>query len=85
VRLSVFEAQFREDLAYSVKRDSRTATRVLRLVEAVMRDPFKGQGKPEPLRHMGPNVWSRRITGEHQLVYLVQDDRINFVQCRFHR
>jgi len=84
VRLSVFEPQFREDLTYWVKRDSRTALRALRLIESVMRDPFKGEGKPEPLRHMGPNVWSRRLTREHRLVYFVAKDRISFLQCRFH-
>ena len=54
------------------------------LVEAVTRDPFKGIGKPEPIRHFGANVWSRRITQEHRLVYLVRNDRIDFLQCRYH-
>jgi toxin YoeB len=49
-----------------------------------MRDPIHGTGQPEDLRRLGQNVWSRRITQEHRLVYLVQDDRINFLQARYH-
>ena len=49
-----------------------------------MRDPFAGIGKPEPLKHLGPNVWSRRLTAEDRVVYLVRDDRIDFLQGRYH-
>jgi toxin YoeB len=49
-----------------------------------MRDPFGGIGKPEPLRYLGADVWSRRITQEHRLVYRVSDDRIDFLQARYH-
>lgn len=56
----------------------------MELVEAVRRDPHVGLGKPEPLKHLGPGVWSRRITQEHRLVYAVKDDRICFVQARYH-
>ena len=49
-----------------------------------MRDPFAGIGKPEPLKHLGPNVRSRRLTVEHRIVYLVRDDRIDFLQGRYH-
>jgi toxin YoeB len=58
--------------------------RAFDLVEAVLRDPFKGIGKPEPLKHLGAGVWSRRLTQEHRLVYLVSDDRIDFLQARYH-
>jgi toxin YoeB len=54
------------------------------LIEAIVRDPFNGIGKPEPLRHLGPNLWSRRQTQEHRIVYLVHDDRIELLQGRFH-
>ncbi len=83
-RKAVFQEEFREDLRYWVEVNRGTALRVLDLVEAVMRDPFAGLGKPEPLKYLGPNVWSRRITQEHRLVYLVRDDRIDFLQARFH-
>ena len=61
-RVSVFQPQFREDLAYWVRTDRKTALRLLRIVEEVMRDPFRGIGKPEPLKGLGPGVWSRRLT-----------------------
>jgi len=56
----------------------------LELVEATARDPFTGLGKPEPLKHLGPGVWSRRITEEHRLVYRVTHERIDFLQARYH-
>ena len=83
-RVSVFQPQFREDLAYWVRTDRKTALRLLRIVEEVIRDPFRGIGKPEPLKGLGPGVWSRRLTQEHRLVYLVNDDRIDFLQGRHH-
>jgi toxin YoeB len=84
VPLSVFDPDFREDLAHWVKQDRKVALRILRLVEAVLPDPFRGEGKPEPLKGLGAGVWSRRITQEHRLVYLVKEDRIHFLQARFH-
>jgi toxin YoeB len=83
-RVSVFQPQFREDLAYWVGTDRKVALRLLRIVEEVMRDPFQGIGKPEPLKGLGPGVWSRRLTQEHRVVYLVRDDRIDFLQGRYH-
>ena len=52
--------------------------------EAVLRDPFQGLGKPEPLKHLGTGVWSRRLTQEHRLVYMVSADRIDFLQTPYH-
>lgn len=83
-RSTVFQPEFREDLEHWVSTDRKTALRVLSLVEAVMRSPFEGLGQPEPLKHLGANVWSRRISQEHRLVYLVSDDRIDFLQARYH-
>jgi toxin YoeB len=83
-RVSAFQKEFREDLEYWVQTDRKTALRLLRLVEEVMRDPFTGIGKPEPLKGLGPGVWSRRLTQEHRVVYLIQDDRIDFLQGRYH-
>ena len=83
-RLSVFEDRFLEDLRFWVRTDRKTALRLLKLVEAIMRDPFRGIGKPEPLKHLGTNLWSRRVTQEHRIVYLVREDRVNFLQCRYH-
>lgn len=83
-REAVFQQEFREDLSYWVETDRRTALRIFKLIEAVIRDPFQGIGKPEPLKFLGPGVWSRRITQEHRLVYVVGHDRIDFVQGRYH-
>ena len=75
-RAAVFHDEFREDRTIAV--------RVLDLVEAVLRDPFVGTGKPEPLQFMLAGCWSRRVTQEHRLVYRVLDERIDFLQARFH-
>jgi toxin YoeB len=83
-RDAIFQLEFREDVRYWVEIDRRTALRVLALVEAVMRDPFDGIGRPEPLKYLGAGVWSRRITQEHRLVYVVSDERIDFIQARYH-
>jgi toxin YoeB len=83
-RLLVFDRDFLADLNWWVKTDRRTALKILELVEAVRRDPHTGLGQPEPTKHLGPGRWSRRITQEHRLVYVVKDDRICFVQARYH-
>ncbi len=83
-RVAVFPPEFGEDLRYWVETNRKTALRVLTLVEAVLRDPFEGIGKPEPLKYLGAGVWSRRVTEEHRLVYLVRADRIDFLQARYH-
>ena len=79
-----FYPAFREDLAWWVKTDRRTALRVLEIVEAVCRDPLSGIGKPEPLRYLAAGAWSCRLTQEHRVVYLVGDDPIDFLQARYH-
>ena len=73
-----------EDLRFWVKTDRKLALRALDLVEAIMRDPFNGIGKPEPLKYLLSGAWSRRLTQEHRLVYLVREDRIDFLQARYH-
>jgi toxin YoeB len=83
-RIAVFQPEFREDLRFWVETDRRVALRLLELIEAILRDPFSGIGKPEPLKHLAAGVWSRRVTQEHRLVYLVSNDRIDFLQARYH-
>jgi toxin YoeB len=83
-RIAVFEPGIREDLRFWIDRDRKIALRLMELVESIMRDPFDGIGKPEPLKYVEANTWSRRITDEHRLVYTVQRDRIKFLQARFH-
>jgi toxin YoeB len=79
-----FDPQFIEDLRFLRWSDPKIAARVDKLIEDVLRDPFRGIGKPEHLKYLQPNLWSRRITEEHRLVYLVDQGKISFLQCRYH-
>ena len=81
---AAFQPEFIEDLRYWVETGRKTALRAFVLIEAILRDPFDGIGKPEPLKYLAPGAWSRRLTQEHRLVYLVRDDRIDFLQARYH-
>jgi toxin YoeB len=83
-RVAVFQPEFRDDLRYWVRTNRKTALRVLDIVEAVLRDPFAGIGKPEPLKYLDAAAWSRRLTQEHRIVYLVREDRVDFLQARYH-
>jgi toxin YoeB len=83
-RLAVFHPQFRRDLVYWIETDRNTALRAMDLVEAVMRDPFIGIGKPEPLKNVLAGAWSRRLTREHRVVYRVSESEIVFLQARYH-
>lgn len=83
-RQCVLDKNFREDLEWWVEQKPRVALRLLELMEAALRDPFTGIGKPEPLKQLGPDIWSRRLTEEHRLVYLVGHERISFLQGRYH-
>ena len=83
-REAVFQPEFRDDLRHWVETDRKVAPRASDLIEAIKREPFTGIGKPEPLKYLAPGVWSRRLTQEHRLVYLVRDDRIDFLQARYH-
>ena len=83
-RDAVFHSEFREDLRYWVEVDHQVALRALNLVEAILQDPFKGIGKPESLKYLAAGTWSRRLTQEHRIVYLVSADRIDFLQARYH-
>jgi len=79
-----FDAAAFEDLAWWVEHDRAQALRIIRLIGEVQRDPFKGTGKPEPLKHELKGCWSRRIDREHRLVYHVQQDKIRILACRYH-
>lgn len=80
----VVDAACLEDLQHWVATDRRVAERTLKLIEAILRDPYSGIGKPEPLRHLGADVWSRRITQQDRLVYRVTHDTVTFLQARYH-
>ena len=79
-----FSSRFKEDLAWWFKQDFQKASKVLDLVSAIMQDPFQGIGKPEPLKYLDSDIWSRRIDLEHRLVYRVGNTQIDFLTCRYH-
>ena len=83
-RIAVFQPEFIEDLRFWVETDRKLALRAFDLIEAILRDPFTGIGKPEPLKYLSPGAWSRRLTQEHRIVYLVRDEQIDFLQARYH-
>lgn len=83
-RDAVFHPEFCEDVRFWVKTERRVALRVFDLIEAILRDPFSGMGKPESLKHLAHGAWSRRLTQEHRVVCLVGKDRIDFLQARYH-
>lgn len=83
-RDAVFHPEFRDDLRHWVETERKIAMRAFTIIEAIMRDPFRGIGKPEPLKYLVPGTWSRRLTQEHRIVYLVTDDRVDFLQARYH-
>jgi len=83
-REAVFHPEFRQDLRYWIETDRKIALRAFELIESILRDPFAGIGKPEPLKHLLAGCWSRRLTQEHRLVYRVSATRIDFLQARYH-
>ena len=77
-----------EDFEYWLENDLEMVEKIRDLVKSIKQNSFKGLGKPEPLKHSLKGFWSRRITGEHRLVYQVSgkgnDQKCSIVQCRFH-
>jgi toxin YoeB len=83
-RQAILLQDFRRDLTYWIESDPRLALRVMRLIEEVLRSPFSGLGKPEPLRHESQGQWSRRITEEHRMVYRIRSTGVFFMYARGH-
>ncbi len=78
-----------EDLEYWIDNDPDTVTKIKDLIKSIRQDPFRGLGKPEPLRYDLKGYWSRRITSEHRIVYKVSgtkgvDQKCVILQCRYH-
>lgn len=73
-----------EDYRWWHKHDARLHARINKLIEAIEKDPFRGIGKPEPLRHKWTGYWSRRINEEHRLVYKVEKGVLYIAACRYH-
>lgn len=73
-----------EDYLYWQQTDKKVLLRINELIKDTLRSPFKGIGKPEPLKGNYAGCWSRRITDEHRLVYKIKDGRLHILQCRYH-
>ena len=73
-----------EQYIYWSETNTKITKNINKLIKEIMRDPFKGIGKPEPLKNQWQGFWSRRITVTHRLVYKVENNKLFIAQCRFH-
>ncbi len=78
-----------EDFEYWIETDLEIVNKIRDLIKSIKQSPFSGLGKPEPLKHELKGFWSRRISGEHRLVYEISgtrgvDQKCSIVQCRYH-
>lgn len=80
----VFQTLAWDQYIYWQESDKKMLARINELIKDALRSPFKGIGKPEPLRGNYAGCWSRRINDEHRLVYAVRHKRLHILQCRFH-
>ena len=80
----VFSQESWEEYLYWQKTDPNTSKRINLLIKEIMRDAYRGIGKPEPLKHALQGYWSRRITSEHRIVYKKLGDQIWISQLRYH-
>ena len=80
----VFDPNALEDLRFWIETDRRKALKIVALIEDVVKTPFAGLGKPEPLRFELKGCWSRRIDQEHRLVYKIEKDAAIILSCRYH-
>ena len=83
-RLVAFTADGWNDYVYWQTQDKKILKKLNLLIKDCQRSPFEGIGKPEPLREELSGAWSRRITDEHRIVYVVIDEEIRIISCRFH-
>jgi toxin YoeB len=80
----LFDEQGWEDYLYWIEADRKITRKINALIKDITRDPFSGIGKPEPLKHQLSGFWSRRISGEHRLIYQIQNETVVIIQCRLH-
>ncbi len=84
MRQIAFHASAFDDYNEWARTDKKLFDRIHRLIIETARTPFVGIGKPEPLKQELKGYWSRRITGEHRLVYKVTDEQIIIISCKYH-
>ncbi len=73
-----------DDHRWSVQHERKRATRIHQIVQVVLRAPYDGIGKPEPLEGDLSEYWSRRVNDEHRLIYRVTENAVIFIACRYH-
>lgn len=83
MRLTFDENAF-DDLSWWLSHDAKVTKRLVSLIQETAKTPFSGRGKPEPLKHDLAGCWSRRIDEANRLVYMVTEDEIRILACRFH-
>ncbi len=83
-RKLTFTSQAWEDYLYWQSHDKQILKKINQLIKDCQRSPFDGIGKPEPLKRDLSGAWSRRITDEHRLIYMVTDDELRISNCRYH-
>lgn len=80
----VFVDESWEDYLYWQKTDKNKLKRINELIKAISRDPYNGIGNPEQLKYKYSGLWSRRIDGEHRIIYQIEEDEIIILKCRYH-
>jgi len=80
----VFSEHAWEDYLYWQRSDKRILQRINTLIKEIMRSPFQGMGKPEPLKHALSGYWSRRINDEHRIIYKITEETVQIAQLRYH-
>ena len=80
----IFSEHAWQDCQYWVETDRQMLKRINRLIQEIVRDPFRGSGKPEPLKHGLSGYWSRRLNDEHRIVYRMTEDAVLIAQLRYH-
>lgn len=80
----IFSEHAWDDYQYWVETDRKMLKRVNRLIQEIVRNPFSGSGKPEPLKHGLSGYWSRRLDDEHRIVYRMSEDAVLIAQLRYH-
>lgn len=81
---TLFTEEAWEDYLWFQQNDKAGLKRINSLIKEIKRAPFEGIGNPEPLKHNLSGFWSRRITQEHRIVYAIEGDDLQIVQCRYH-